>query len=366
MGLHYAPFELVHALCKVYVDGHPSAVFCAEEEDLVSRTWALVARAFPSLDDYFGVVKFNIEPLYYAYGGSPLDELSKKDHETVRNAYKPVIESICMGFSTAFLSCAALKKAIRIFGGTKEFRHFAKACGNIISLDPSYEKEAATRLGQSLEHLVKRRLLHCGKLTSDHPEVMDNIRMMRLHREQCERFDEFLGIVVRIMTGDSTHVVTVGRDILQQQGSSAERRTNRSSASRTEREILLAIILAGSTTMLGVIEAKRLASRIQAMCSQGRPIRGEHQQTLVAGVKSLAGIDVSTAEGDGHVVEHCVKIILSARMDKASETQQEQGTWDEGKVNRVMDLEKRLHDCRQKFVFISLAIPGKYRKDQMK
>ncbi|EJK46773.1 hypothetical protein THAOC_34542 [Thalassiosira oceanica] len=359
MGLHYAPFELVDALCKVCVDGHPSAVFCEDNDDLVSMTWALVARAFPNLDLYYSAVKYNIEPFYFNYGGSPLDELTIEDYDTVRSAYKPVVKCILRNFCTVLLSYATVDKTKRMFGGKKNFDSLVKECSsNIMSLDSSYEVEAAETLEMSLSHLGRRRHTHGGILTSDHPENLYHKRRPSLHTEQCRRYDAFLGMFIRKMTGNSSHEVTVGRNILQQRDlHGATRSPSKTSASRTERVHLCAVILTGSKTELDYEEAMRMASRIQAKGSRGTPLSGSIEHVLIAGTKALTGIDVSNGEGNDHVVKRCTKTILSSLMRKPNETQQ--GTWNDEEIRCVIDLEKKLHCCRNRFELISLAVPGK-------
>ena len=359
MGLHYAPFELVHALYEVCVDGHPSAVFCADEGDLVSRTWALVALAFPRLEDYFSIVKFNIEAFYYPYGGSPLDELTKEDYETARDAYKPVIEYILRNFRTALLSCAAVDKTKRMFGGKKKFELLVKEF-NILSLDSSYESETATALGISVSHLVERRRNHCGILTSDHPETLHHPRRPSLHQEQCRRYDAMLRKFVGMVTGDPNLEVTVGRDILQ---SGPTRGPSQATASHTERWILCALILAGSKTVPCSNEAKQMALRIQAKGARGTPLSRDQEQVLIGGTMALVGIDVSNDRGSGdHVVKRCTTSILSALTGKTNETRQT--PWYDDDVDRVIDFERKLHGCRNRFAFIALAVPGKCRDRQ--
>ena len=112
MVLHYAPLEIIEALDASTwgVGGYPSAVYCEDAGEPVSLTWALWYRAFENPDDYYSVVKVNVEPFYFAYGGSPLDDLTKDQYKTVRDAFKPVLKYLLENFETGLLSRAVFAK----------------------------------------------------------------------------------------------------------------------------------------------------------------------------------------------------------------------------------------------------------------
>ncbi|EJK64739.1 hypothetical protein THAOC_14496, partial [Thalassiosira oceanica] len=356
MVLHYAPLELIQALDESTwgVGGHPSAVFCEVEEEPVSQTWALWYRAFENPDDYCRTVKANAEPMFYAYGGSPLDDLTEENYIILRDAYKPVLEYLMENFVTALLSRAVFVKVKSMFGGKKGFESFVKDNrDNFLSLDRSYEDDTARSLNQSLAHLARRRRGHADLLGPDHPECIHNSRLRKYLEEQCNRFDAFGTKLVREVSGSDSSVVTVGRDIFKQ---GVTTRRNLYPNGRRNRHLLSAAILVGSSTKLTFDEAMQCPLRIQVKCSRNRSFDGELEQSLLFGTKLLTRVDPQTG-GDGNIAEQCAKIIVSALTEKENETQQRH--WSIEEVDCLMKLEQELHDCRNRFDLIALAIPGK-------
>ena len=356
MVLHYAPLEIIEALDASTwgVGGHPSAVYCEDAGEPVSLTWALWYRAFENPDDYYSVVKVNVEPFYFAYGGSPLDDLTKEQYKTVRDAFKPVLKYLLENFETGLLSRAVFAKLSSIFGGRKAFKSFVEENhDNFLSLDSSYESETAMKLGQSLSHLVKRRLDY-AVLFSDHAECIHNKRRKEFYEEQCIRFDAAATILTRAVSGNANHVVRVARDIFEQ-GVTA--RGGQAPDRRTNRRLISAAIVAGSSTDTSFNDATQSALRLQVECSRNRSPNSDTQQSLLDGTKFLTGVDVPTV-GDGNIVKRSTDIIVSALMQKETEAQQRH--WSIEEVELLVKLEQKLHKCPNRFDLIALKIPGKF------